>query len=95
MTKAKKNHLQIHQMTIGDFERLFPNEDACRDYLAANRWPNGVRCPRCGNDNVHAHSGKPHHWNPPRDGLVMVPVPCMPIAENRIIGTAISVRLTG
>jgi transposase-like protein len=63
MTKAK-NSLQIHQMTVPQFEKMFPDEDACREYLAANRWSDGVvTCPRCGNDKVHVHTGKPHHWN--------------------------------
>jgi transposase-like protein len=62
MTKTK-NHLQIHQMTIAEFERQFPDEPACRTYLQINRWPDAVRCPRCGNDNVHAHPAKPQHWN--------------------------------
>lgn len=61
MPKAKQVK-QIHQMTIADFERLFPDEAACRDYLAANRWPEGVRCPRCGNEHVHPYDNKPHHW---------------------------------
>lgn len=56
-------HLQIHQMTIGQFEKLFPDETACRKYLQVNRWPDGVRCPRCGNLNVHEHSSRPEHWN--------------------------------
>lgn len=63
MTKAK-NTLQIHQMTIAQFEQLFPHEDACKAYLTANRWPDGVvRCPRCGNDKVHPHGTMPYHWN--------------------------------
>lgn len=63
MPKIKeKNHLQIHQMTIGDFERLFPTEDACKAYLTANRWPEGIQCPRCGNDKVKEHA-RPFHWN--------------------------------
>src|SRR2546429_6581471 len=60
----KTKHLQIHQMTIAQFEQLFPHEDACKAYLTANRWPDGtVRCPRCGNDNVHEHTGLPYRWN--------------------------------
>lgn len=63
MTEKAKNHLQIHQMTVGDFERLFPDEDACKAYLTRNRWPDGViRCPRCGNNQVKEHS-RPFHWN--------------------------------
>jgi transposase-like protein len=60
--KASKNPLQIHQMTVPQFEKLFPTEDHCKAYLVANRWSDGVRCPRCSNDHVHAHSGKPFHW---------------------------------
>lgn len=64
MTRTKPlNHLQIHQMTIAQFERQFPDESACRTYLQVNRWPDGIRCPRCGNDAIHVHPGKPHHWN--------------------------------
>jgi transposase-like protein len=60
--KAAKNHLQIRQMTIGQFEKLFPNEDACKSYLMANRWPDGVTCPRCGNDKVNELATMPFKW---------------------------------
>jgi transposase-like protein len=61
--KAAKNHLQIHQMTIAQFEQLFPHEDACKAYLMANRWPDGiVRCPRCGNDKVTELATMPFKW---------------------------------
>ncbi len=53
---------RIHQMTIGQFDELFPDEDACKAYLMRHRWPLGVRCPRCGNDRVHEVSTKPFHW---------------------------------
>lgn len=59
---AIKN-LHIHQMTIGQFEKMFPDEHACKSYLAMHRWSEGVTCPRCGNDKVHEHSGKAFHWN--------------------------------
>lgn len=62
MPKKQKNTLQIHQMSVGDFERLFPDDTACAEYLMSNRWPEGPRCPRCGNDNVHPHK-KDYHWN--------------------------------
>ena len=62
MTKAQKS-LQIHQMTIAQFEQLFPHEDACKSYLMANRWPDGVvRCPRCGNDKVTELATMPFKW---------------------------------
>lgn len=31
-----------------EFQRQFATEDACQDYLAACRWPDGFACPRCG-----------------------------------------------
>lgn len=50
------------QMTIRQFERMFPDEDSCRLYLISRRWPDGVACPRCGKpDNVYALA-KPWHW---------------------------------
>ncbi len=52
----------IKQLTIGDLERQFPTEDACKDYLLHHRWPQGVRCPRCGNDKVYALESRPYHW---------------------------------
>src|ERR1700704_2755830 len=30
-----------------DFQRQFGSEEACQDYLAACRWPDGFVCPRC------------------------------------------------
>ncbi len=39
-------------MTIAQFEAMFPDEEACKVYLVARRWPNGVVCPRCGNPKV-------------------------------------------
>jgi transposase-like protein len=51
----------VHQMTIAQFEATFPDEGACRTYLIARRWPNGVHCPRCGNAKVYALASG-HHW---------------------------------
>jgi transposase-like protein len=33
--------------TLAQFQRCFASEEACRAYLAASRWPDGYRCPRC------------------------------------------------
>ncbi|MGH9807489.1 MAG: IS1595 family transposase [Terriglobia bacterium] len=48
--------------TFADFDRLFPDETACKAYLTARRWPNGVHCPRCGNEKVYALKARPFHW---------------------------------
>ncbi len=41
---------------------MFPNEDACKAYLVARRWPEGVHCPRCGNVDVYPVTNRPFHW---------------------------------
>jgi transposase-like protein len=48
--------------TFADFDRLFPDETACKLYLQARRWPKGVWCPRCGNEKVYALKARPFHW---------------------------------
>lgn len=38
----------IRILSIQEFEEVFPDETACRVYLASTRWPDGFECPRCG-----------------------------------------------
>jgi hypothetical protein len=55
----------VPQMTIRQFEERFPvgDDEACLRYLVARRWPEGIRCPRCGNAKLYdASSYKPFHW---------------------------------
>ena len=59
MSKPKK---AIHQMTVAQWEAAFPDEDACAAYLVAHRWPDGVRCPRCGNLAVYDLPSRKWHW---------------------------------
>jgi IS1 family transposase/transposase-like protein len=59
MARTKK---PIHQMTISQWEKAFPNEDTCCAYLVSKRWPEGVKCPRCGADVSHAVSTMPNKW---------------------------------
>ena len=33
---------------LAAFQAQFATDKACRGYLAASRWPDGFRCPRCG-----------------------------------------------
>jgi transposase-like protein/ribosomal protein L37AE/L43A len=57
----KRRPKPVHQMTIAQFEATFPDEEACRVYLIARRWPDGIHCPRCGNAKVYALASG-HHW---------------------------------
>lgn len=34
--------------TLLDFQRMFPDEAACAEYLYGLRWPDGFTCPDCG-----------------------------------------------
>ena len=42
--------MEDYPNTLLEFEERFATEDACRQYLAALRWPQGFRCPRCHSD---------------------------------------------
>jgi transposase-like protein len=51
----------IQQMTFAQWERAFPTEDHCKAYLRDQRWADGVKCPRCGNEGVWTLA-KAFHW---------------------------------
>jgi transposase-like protein len=53
------------QMTVTQFDKLFPDDNACKAYLVARRWPNGVRCPHCRSDRVYALKTMPFKWECP------------------------------
>jgi transposase-like protein len=61
MSRAKQPP-QIIQLTVPQFESMFPDEDACKAYLHARRWPDGVHCPRCGNPEVYDLKTRKWHW---------------------------------
>ena len=61
MARAKQSK-PIHQMTIAQWEKAFPDEDACCAYLVGHRWPEGVACPRCGNMKVKEHGTMKWNW---------------------------------
>jgi transposase-like protein len=54
----------VHQLTSAQFDTMFPvgDEDACKAYLTARRWPHGVHCPRCGNPKVYDLKSRKWHW---------------------------------
>jgi transposase-like protein len=43
----KEQEINLSELTEGS-----PNEEKCRAYLEGLRWPDGVRCPRCGSDKI-------------------------------------------
>jgi hypothetical protein len=64
MARAKQPK-QIPQMTFAEWEKAFPDEDACDAYLVAHRWPDGVHCPRCGSLRVYPLASRKWHWECP------------------------------
>jgi transposase-like protein len=47
--------------SVIEFQRWFPDDEACRAYLFASRWPDGFRCPVCGGGEVGAEQRR-HLW---------------------------------
>jgi transposase-like protein len=47
--------------TLQEAIQYFSNPVNCREYVVKLRWPNGVACPRCGNQNVK-FSEKHNRW---------------------------------
>jgi hypothetical protein len=39
-------------MNLIDVTKALATEDQCLDFLEGMRWPDGVRCPVCGNDKI-------------------------------------------
>lgn len=37
----------MKRYTIADFNRRFPNDDACLEWLKNRRWPDGIHCDKC------------------------------------------------
>src|SRR5215831_6622650 len=40
--------MEDYPQNLKEFDARFKGEEACREYLAQLRWPDGFRCPRCG-----------------------------------------------
>ena len=40
--------MEDYPRNLREFEARFSSEEACREYLFRLRWPDGFRCPRCG-----------------------------------------------
>src|SRR6266516_586407 len=47
--------------TLREFQSKFASDEACQQYLAACRWPDGFVCPRCGGHRAY-ELVKLRHW---------------------------------
>jgi len=48
-------------MTLKQLMETFHTEESCRTYIFEHRWPNGVTCPRCANENIYKLK-REGHW---------------------------------
>lgn len=44
--------------SLRQFQHQFASEDACAEYLTACRWPDGFRCPKCGQTSAYGLAGR-------------------------------------
>ena len=51
-------------LTLVQLMDMLPSEPAAEQWFINARWPGGIRCPRCGSDNVQEKSAHPHHAPP-------------------------------
>lgn len=50
----------MEKYSTRDFDRDFPNDDACLEWLKDNRWPNGMTCEKCQQVTPHYRiTGRP------------------------------------
>jgi transposase-like protein len=59
--EAGKPRVTQPSISLADLIAKFSDEATCKAYLRDNRWPNGVRCPRCGNEKVYTLK-QPFRW---------------------------------
>ncbi len=52
----------IMKMTLDGFDTRFPTENSCKDFLRDQRWPEGVKCPKCGSPKLCKLNTRPFHW---------------------------------
>jgi len=43
----------MDKYTAADFEKEFPDDDACLEWIKDHRWPDGIHCPEC--DKITKH----------------------------------------
>lgn len=49
-------------ISLQQIHKEYDTQDKCMALLVSLRWPDGVRCPRCGNDKVFKVKHRPWSW---------------------------------
>lgn len=72
---------------LADFDKKFPDEQSCIEYLEKMRWNGAVVCPYCTNTSTcKVQEGKKHRCNKCKRNFTV-------ITKTRLAGTKISARL--
>jgi hypothetical protein len=79
---------QQESMNLVDFVKQFPNDDACRQYLFKMRWPEGFKCPVCGNGKYYLLAK--YHLYQCTDCNHQVSVTAGTVMHKTVVSTAIS-----
>jgi transposase-like protein len=53
--------MEIYPRNLMEFEVWFSSEEACLEYVAKLRWPDGFRCPRCDHNKAWITKRKLYH----------------------------------
>jgi transposase-like protein len=53
--------MQEYPANLMGFDAVFHSEEACREYLAKIRWPDGFRCPQCNHAKAWITARKLYH----------------------------------
>lgn len=68
---------RFKSLSIFEFQKMFPDDDACYEYLSEIKWENGFVCPKCGHTNycgaVRKHDRQCtscHHISSPTSGTL-------------------------
>ena len=64
----------MKKYTIADFNKQFPNDDACLEYLKNMLYPNGILCKSCGRVTPHSKLSKLPVYSCNRCGAHMHPM---------------------
>ena len=52
--------MQQKTLSLLQFQKKFGTEKACQKQLFRLRWPEGFKCPRCGQAEAYFHSKRPY-----------------------------------
>ena len=56
---SKKKKSPMQKFTIKNFEKIFPDDDTCLEYIRNKRYPERIDCPQCGNNSLfHKVNGR-------------------------------------